>query len=99
MGEGNCFIRTNFSSNRTFTNQIPKTDPPGGTFIRIHTAYPNAWNESLHNLLGMYVLKGYIDITLDPVQGYIEVIPVTRDIWLQLNVIQIYVQIGQGWIL
>jgi hypothetical protein len=93
-GEGNCFIRTNYSSNRTHFDTIQ----PGG-HIRIYTAYPNAWNESLHNLLGIYAVNGYINIAVAPAQSYIEIIPGTKDILLQLNVIEIYVQIGQGWIL
>ena len=93
-GEGNCFIRTNYSSNRTHFDTIQ----PGG-HIRIYTAYPNAWNESLNNLLGIYAVNGYINIAMAPAQSYIEIIPGTKDILLQLNVIDIYVQIGQGWIL
>jgi hypothetical protein len=93
-GEGNCFVRTNYSSNRTHFDTIQ----PGG-HIRIYTAYPNAWNESLHNLLGIYAVNGYINIAVAPAQSYIEIIPGTKDILLQLNVIDIYVQIGQGWIL
>jgi len=93
-GEGNCFIRTNYSSNRTHFDTIQ----PGG-HIRIYTAYPNAWNESLNNLLGIYAVNGYINIAMAPAQSYIEIIPGTKAILLQLNVIDIYVQIGQGWIL
>lgn len=94
-GEGNCYIRTNYSSNRTHFNTIQ----PGG-HIRIYTAYPNAWNESLYNLLGIYAVNGYINISLNPAQGYIEITPRIngKDILLQLNVIDIYVQVGQGWI-
>jgi hypothetical protein len=93
-GEGNCFIRTNYSSNRTHFDTIQT-----GGHIRIYTAYPNAWNESLHNILGIYAANGYINIAVAPAQSYIEIIPGTKDILLQLNVIDIYVQIGQGWIL
>ena len=94
-GEGNCYIRTNYSSNRTHFDTIQ----PGG-HIRIYTAYPNAWNESLYNLLGIYAVNGYINISLNPAQGYIEITPRIngKDILLQLNVIDIYVQVGQGWI-
>jgi hypothetical protein len=95
-GEGNCFIRTNYSSSRLHTDNIPT-----GGYIRIYTAYPNAWNESLHNLLGIYAVNGYIHITPVSAQpvNYIELTPGSKDIILQLNVINIYVQIGQGWIL
>lgn len=96
MQKGNCFIRTNYSSNKTHFDTIPS-----GGHIRIYTAYPNAWNVSLYNLLGIYMFNGYIDITWVSAQptSYIEITPGTKDIMLQLNVINIYVQIGQGWVL
>jgi hypothetical protein len=99
-GEGNCFIRTNYSNSKLYTGNIP----PGG-HIRIYTSYLNAWNESLHNILGIYAVNGYIHITMDPAQpsSYIELAPSLgpkgKSIYLQLTVINIYVQIGQGWIL
>jgi hypothetical protein len=93
-GEGNCFIRTNYSSNKTHFDTIQ----PGG-HIRIYTEHLNAWNESMYNLLGIYAVNGYIGISLNSAQGYLEITPGTKDIILQLNVIDIYVQIGQGWIL
>jgi hypothetical protein len=97
-GEGNCFIRTNYSSNRTIVDNIPK----GGN-ISIYTEYPNAWNESLHNLLGMYVVNNLIDITWNSTHSpnFIMIRPLTdgKSIMLQMNVINVYVQVGQGWIL
>jgi hypothetical protein len=91
----NCFVRTNYSSNRTYTDNIPS-----GGYIRIYSAYANAWNQSLYNLLGIYALNGYIDINWVPAQptDYIEIIPGIKNIDLRLNVIDVYVQIGQGWI-
>jgi hypothetical protein len=98
-GEGNSFIRSNFSSNRTYVGDIPKgPGPGGGGYIRIYTNYVNAWNESLYNLLGIYAVNGYINITAHPTQNYVAITPGTKDIILQLNVISIYIQIGQGWI-
>lgn len=96
QGEGNCFIRTNYSTNKTYTDTIQ----PGG-YIQIYTAYPNAWNISLYNILGIYTLNGYIDIDVVSAQplSYIEIKPNSKDIMLQLNVITIYVQIGKGWII
>lgn len=93
-GEGNCFIRTNYSNNRTYTNTIVS-----GGHIRIYTRYLTAWNDSLYNLMGIYALKGYINIAIPPSKEYVEITPGTKSIELQLNVIDIYVQIGQGWIL
>jgi competence protein ComGC len=96
--KGNCFIRTNYSSNITYFDTISSTT---GGHIRIYSAYPNAWNESLHTLLGIYDVNGYIHINWVSAQhpSYVEIIPGSKDINLQLNVINIYVQIGQGWIL
>jgi hypothetical protein len=97
MQQGNSFIRTNYSSNITYTQTLQQ---PGG-YIHIYTAYPNAWNESLYNILGIYTLNGYISIewiSADPID-YIEIKPIAKEIHLQLNVINIYVQIGQGIIL
>jgi hypothetical protein len=95
-GEGICFIRTNYSSNRTHTELLQS-----GEYLRIYTAYLNAWNESLHNLLGIYTvsLPPLMNINVNSGVGYIEITPGTKDILLQLNVIDIYVQIGRGWIL
>jgi hypothetical protein len=93
-GEGNCFIRTNYSSNRIYYDHIPM----GGN-ISIYTAHLNAWNESMHNLLDIYAKKGNINIIMHPAQGYITIKLGNKEIMLQLNVIDIYVQIGQGWVL
>jgi len=94
-GDGKCFIRTNYSSNRTYVDDIP----PGG-YIRIYTQYLNAWNESLHNILGIYDTNGCLLINVVGTQptGYIEILPGTKNILLQLNVIDIFAQIGPGWI-
>jgi len=93
-GDGNCFIRTNYSSNRTYLNTIQS-----GGYIHIYTRYLNAWNESLYDLLGSYALNGYININISPTEDYLEITPGSKSIVIQLNVIDIYVQIGQGWIL
>jgi len=94
-GEGICFIRTNYSSSRNHIDNIM-----AGGYIRIYTAYPHAWNESLYNLMGIYALHNYIHITSVSAQptSYIEITPGSKDIIFQLNVIDIFVQIGQGWV-
>jgi hypothetical protein len=94
-GPGKCFIRTNYSSNRTHVDNIP-----AGGYIRIYTNYMNAWNESLYNLLGTYAVNNYIQIHEVSAQptSYVEITPASKTITLQLNVITIYVQIGQGWV-
>jgi hypothetical protein len=93
-GDGNCFIRTNYSSNKTYYNTIQ----PGG-HIRIYTRYLNAWNQSIYSLLGSYEVNGYIHIDIPPTKDYLEITPGSKYITIKLNVIDIYVQIGQGWIL
>jgi len=92
--DGNCFIRTNYSNNRTYSNIIQ----PGG-YIRIYTRYLNAWNESLHDLLGTYAKNGYININISATEDFLEITPGSKYIVIQFNVIDIYAQIGQGWIL
>ena len=73
-GEGICFIRTNYSSNRTHFDTIQS-----GGHIRIFTSYLNAWNESLYNIFGIYTVKGYINIVESAAQGDIEMSPGTKD--------------------
>jgi hypothetical protein len=92
-GDGKCFVRTNYSSNQMYPNPIPING-----IIRIYTEYVSAWNESLYNMLGMYVTNNIIDIypvTADPV-SYIEIKAVSKGIDLELNVIEMFVQIGPG---
>ena len=101
-GEGNCFIRTNYSINNTYKYQVGNvSEGYSGVYIRIYTKYPTAWNESLQNILGMYAThtNPCINITLRPAQSYIDIKPDEKGITLELNVITIYVQVGQGWVL
>jgi hypothetical protein len=92
--EQKCFIRTNYSSNTTHLDSIP-----AGGYIRVYTKYLNAWNQSVHSILGVYDTHGYLDINdVSGNPGYIEIKPGTKSILLQLNVIDMYVQIGPGWI-
>jgi hypothetical protein len=93
-GDGACFIRTNYSSNRTYSDTIQS-----GGHIRIYTKYLPAWNETLHDLLGIYAKNDYINITIPATNDYLEITPGSKYIMIQFNVIDIYVQIGQGWIL
>lgn len=94
-GDGKCFIRTNYSSERTYVDRIQS----GGN-ISIYTQYLNAWNESLHNILGIYDMNGCLHIKVVGTEptGYIEIKPGSKYILLQLNVIDIQAQIGPGWI-
>ena len=85
-GSGKCFIRTNYSSSETqpFTTV---------SSIKIYTDYPNAWNESLYNLLGGAVIisqeSNYVEITRKNEDD---------DINVEIKEIYIYAQISPGWI-
>jgi len=94
-GEGKCFIRTNYSSNRTYV------DLAFHGIIRIYTDYVTAWNQTLHDILGVYHQNGYLTISLDPDPSpqYVEITALTKkNVELHLNIINIYVQIGPGWV-
>jgi len=95
-GDGKCYIRTNYSSNRTYNGPI---DSPFG-YIKIYTQYLNAWNTSLFGILGIYDANGYLHITVHGTQpsGYIEITPGSKNIQFKLNIIDILVQIGPGWV-
>jgi len=86
-GYGSCFIRTNFSHNL-------KGDyyPISLSNLTIITDYPNAWNESLHDLLGdNFECKKQLN--------YVEVTPkTTKQIDLYYQKVYIYAQISPGWI-
>ncbi len=94
-GEGKCFIRTNYSSNQTYFGTIPS----GGN-IKIYSDYDIAWNQSLHNILGVYDRNGYLTIERHSAQptGYVQISPGTKTIDLYVNVIKVFVQIGPGWV-
>jgi hypothetical protein len=89
-GHGGCFIRTNFS------NKDPPGLPTGVTVPRmdIFTNYPNAWNESLSDLLGD---NFECEIINDIQPNYVKVIP-NKPTTLYYHEIYIYAQISPGWI-
>jgi hypothetical protein len=94
-GEGKCFIRTNYSSNQTYFGTIPSN-----CYIRIYTSFDKAWNQSLHSILGVYDRNGYISVdrVVASPTSYVQIAPGTKTIDLYLNVIQVFVQIGPGWV-
>jgi hypothetical protein len=83
-GHGKCFVRTNWSKGGT--NYITNVSS-----INISTQYPEAWNQSLYNLLGKNV---------DYEQGtsYVKIIKKGKKINLDIEYYYIYTQIGYGWI-
>jgi hypothetical protein len=89
-GFKNCFIRTNFSS---------KTNSAGSTaYIRIFTEYLTAWNESLNKIFEEEVEQGYINIRKYPLSSpmYVSITPGTKNLYLDLTMSYIGVQIGPG---
>jgi len=97
-GYGNAdktvFIRTNYSTFYTSSsNDITK--------LQIFTNYPDAWNESLigdNGLLTEYYQNGYINVVRYDSQNppLIEILPASKNIDLEIDVVQIRVQIGAG---
>lgn len=100
-GYGRCFVRTVYLNNRSLFMADIKN-------IRIDTKYPEAWNESIHNILNSYGIiwhtgngtwDGYVDI--DQKNSYVEitvksVYNIQFDLYLEIT--DISTQIGAGWI-
>jgi hypothetical protein len=83
-GPGKCFVRTNWSQGDT--DYIPKSNN-----INISTQYPNAWNDSLYNMMGS-------NVNYEKGESYVKITKKDKDINLNLKYYYIYVQIGHGWI-
>ncbi len=79
-----CFVRTNWSKGNN--EYMPNINS-----INISTQFPNAWNESLHNLLGD-------NVNYEKGKTYVKITKASKDINLNLKYYYIYVQIGHGWI-
>jgi len=91
-GYRKCFIRTNYSSPPQYYNYTNVES------IKIYTEYTNAWNESLHNLLG-----DVVNISKQPVESptYVEITPngaIGKIVDLQIKIMNIHAQISPGWI-
>jgi len=96
-GYKNCFVRTNYSGNRS----SPYSGDIFGfnSFIRIYTEYLDAWNASLNKLLKEAVDNGYVNVTITQDPGGIDVVeikPWDKTIHLELTVTDIGAQIGPG---
>jgi len=96
-GYKNCFVRTNYSGNRSspYSGDIS----PGLGFIRIYTDYLDAWNASLNKLLKEAVDNGYVNVTITQDLGGIDVVkiePWGKTIHLEFTVTDIGAQIGPG---
>ena len=97
-GEGKCYVRTNFSSNQSFVGDLPRSPPT--CYLRIYSKYDKAWNQTLHNTLGVYDKNGCLSITwhAGSPTGYVEVKPGSKDVRVHLDVMYFFVQIGPGWV-
>ena len=87
-GDGKCFIRTNWSHGGTYKDISSNLNS-----INISTQYPNAWGETLHDLLGDNVNYSqglsYIEIKRKDILHWI---------YLTIDYYDIFTQIGPGWI-
>jgi hypothetical protein len=82
---GKCFIRTNWSIGGT------DTILSGVESINISTEYPNAWNQSLYNMLGD-------NVNYSKGENYVEITKKSKDIGINIEYYYVTVQIGPGWI-
>lgn len=83
-GFGKCFVRTNWSQGGT--DYIPNINS-----LNISTQYPNAWEETLYDLLGD-------EVDYEKGDSYLKITKVSKNINLNLKYYYVYVQIGYGWI-
>jgi hypothetical protein len=86
-GIGKCFIRTNWSEGNYERIEA------GGEIesITFTTAYPSAWYESLHSMLGE-------NVEYEINESYVRINKKQKTISLDIFAYDIYVQIGIGWI-
>ena len=84
VGSGKCFVRTNYSSSDAATNL-------NITSLTVNTQYPNAWNQTLHNLLAE-------NVNYERGDTYVKISRKTKIINFYLDYYYIYVQIGRGWV-
>ena len=97
-GYKNCFVRTNYSYNKSYIKDIDNStsDDP---HIWIYTDYLNAWNASLNKLLEEEVKNGYVNVTITQDTwgtDVVEIEPWGKTIHLELTITYIGAQIGPG---
>lgn len=96
-GFGRCFIRTNYSSHQTYYGPIPF-----GGHIIICSNYLDAWSKSLNRLLGEEIKNGYVNVSImqHPTEeiDVVKISVMSKPVNLELTVVDIYAQIGPGWI-
>jgi hypothetical protein len=93
-GHENCFIRTDYASNSTYSGNISSLN---GGYIRIYTDYPHAWNKSLYDILWKFIDEGYANVSLSQSPSYVEITPEeNKYINFKLVIQYIEAQIGPG---
>ena len=96
-GIGGCYIRTNYSSYKTYS----KTPPVDNSYVLIYTNYLNAWNQSLNRIFGEEIKNGYVNIAITQHNGkdVVKIMSVNKPVVLDLTVVDIYGQVGPGWVI
>jgi hypothetical protein len=85
-----CYIRSNYSSNKSYIGST--------TYIRIYSEFLDAWNTSLNQLFDEPVSNEYISIQKNSETNptYVEIIPGTKSLYIEMVISTIQVQIGPG---
>jgi hypothetical protein len=85
-----CYIRSNYSSNSSYIGST--------NYIRIYSDYLNAWNTSLNQLFEEPISNGYIRIQKNSQTNptYVEIVPGTKSLYINMIVSKIQAQIGPG---
>lgn len=89
-GYKNCFIRTNYTSNTTYSGVT--------TYIYIYSEFLDAWNATFNTVLEEAVEQGYINVIKYPVADptYVRITPGIKSLYLEMNMVTIGAQIGPG---
>ena len=93
-GYKESYVRTNYSNHYTHSGSA--------NYVYIYTDYPDAWNKSLikddTGLLWEYHNNGYLNVEVDDsfTPDRVEITPGTKNINLELTIVEIGVQVGAG---
>jgi len=91
-GTGKCFVRTNYSHYKTYSGPIHN--------FTIRSNYLNAWNESLNNLFGEEIYNSDVKVNITGnVVKMMSLKPETKPVYLEITVVDIFCQMGPGWII
>jgi hypothetical protein len=91
-GNGNCFVRTNYSHYESFSGPVHN--------IIFKSEYLNAWNESLNNLFGEEIHNSDVKVNITGnVVKMTSLKPETKPFYLEITVVNIFCQIGPGWVI